>query len=277
MTLLIQRGQTSPIPRMADTGNMRRHGLRGFVYRACSILYPIAGIVLATVVASTKADPSRWRLLSEILEWLQQTAWVTTPSLAIVLILTPVIRTMISPPWVWDTVHHLLDRFQEYVFEKESGPLHHHRVTLLKYTRLRLRLCRWPWSGWLVPVERSGHTTRRNRTTFLAPDDADQAEGIAGQTWARNRVVVVNALPEISENPPCDVLAEYTERTFVVVAWWQRHRQHARSFCGIPVEVKGKLWGVIVLDSRNPEGIDENAIRFYSLIGRFLGKLLERA
>ena len=253
--------------------------MRGFVYRALSFLQWIAGIVLATIQASTKADPSRWQLGSEFLIWLQQNAWITVPLLIGTLGLMQVARWTIGPPWVWDTVHHLLDSFQEYVFEGESGPLQYHRVTLFKYARVRLRLCRWPWSGWLVPVERSGHTARRSRTTFLAPDDAERAEGIAGQTWAQNRVVVVNELPDINESPSCNVLAEYARQTWIVVTWLQRprQRQHARSFCGIPVEVKGKLWGVIVLDSRSPEVIDQNAIRFYSLIGRCLGKLLEKA
>ena len=144
--------------------------------------------------------------------------------------------------------------------------------------RVRFWLCRWPWSGWLVPVERSGHTTRRSHTIFLAPDDADQAEGIAGQTWAQNRVVVVNGLSDVNENPSREVLAEYAQRTWIAETWvLQKQRQHARSFCGIPVEVKGKLWGVIVLDSRNPQAIDQNADKFYRLIGRVLGKLLERA
>ena len=256
---------------------MRRHGLRGYIYRALSILQWIAGIVWVTIGASIKTDPSRWQLVSDFLIWLQQYAWVTVPSLTVALGLMQLVRLMIGPPWIWDTVHYLLDRFQGYVFEGESGPLHHHRVTLFRYTRVRFWLCHWPWSGWLVPVERSGHTTRRSRTTFLAPDDADQAEGIAGQTWAQNRVVVVNGLPDINENPPCDVLAEYARRTWIAEAWLQKQSQHARSFCGIPVEVKGKLWGVIVLDSRSPGVIDEEAIRFYSLIGRYLGKLLERA
>lgn len=250
----------------------------GFVYRALILLQWVAGIALATIQASTKADPSQWQLGSDFLIWLQQNAWATVPLLMVALGLMQITRWTIGPPWVWDTVHHLLDSFQGYVFEGESGPLQHHRVTLFKYVRVRPRLCRWPWSGWLVPVERSGHTARRNRTSFLAPDDAEQAEGIAGQTWVQNRVVVVNELPDINENPSRDVLAEYAQRTWIAETWvLQKQRQHARSFCGIPVEVKGKLWGVIVLDSRNPGAIDQNAIRFYSLIGRCLGKLLERA
>lgn len=80
------------------------------------------------------------------------------------------------------------------------------------------------------------------------------------------------------ESIPRCVLAEYAQRTWIAETWvLQKQRRHARSFCGIPVQVKGKLWGVIVLDSHNPEAIDQNADKFYRLIGRFLGKLLERA
>lgn len=128
-----------------------------------------------------------------------------------------------------------------------------------------------------MPVERSGHTTRKSRTAFLAPDDADRAEGIAGQTWARNRILVVNELPDINKSPPQGVLEDYARRTFVATEWLQGTRRHARSFCGIPVEVKGRPWGVIILDSRNPNVIDDDANRFYRLVGGFLGKLLEGA
>jgi hypothetical protein len=165
---------------------MRRHSLWGFVYRALFIFQWIAGTALATIGASAKADPTQWHLATGVLTWAQQSAWISIPLLTAGLALMQVVRSMIGPPWVWDTVHYLLDKFQEHVFEGQSGPLHHHRVTLFKYTRRRLWFCRWPWSGWLVPVERSGHTTRRSHTVFLTPDDADQAEGIAGQTGHKN-------------------------------------------------------------------------------------------
>lgn len=77
---------------------MRRHGLWGFVYRMLSILQWIAGIVLATIGASTKADPSRWELASGFLTWLQQNAWVSVPFLTVALGLMQVVRSMIGPP-----------------------------------------------------------------------------------------------------------------------------------------------------------------------------------
>jgi GAF domain len=175
-------------------------------------------------------------------------------------------------------VHYLLDTFREHAFEKERGaPLHYNRVTLFKHVRFRWALCKWPWSGWLIPMERSGHTTQKSRTAFLVPDNADLVQGIAGQTWAQNSVVMVNELPDLNGSPSPERFDEYARKTWVSVRWLQRRSQHGRAFCGIPVEVKGRMSGVIVIDSRSPDAIDQEAVKVYRLVGRYLGKLLERA
>jgi len=116
---------------------------------------------------------------------------------------------------------------------------------------------------------------------FRAPDNPNAAEGIAGRTWAIGKIVLVDNLPDLSVNSsqkPAD-LELYAEKTGVKVAWLKealRKQQFlARSFCGIPVEVKGRLWGVIVVDSRRPKIVA--AEETYRLVSRVLGKLLERA
>jgi hypothetical protein len=53
----------------------------------------------------------------------------------------------------------------------------------------------------------------------------------------------------------------------------------ARSYLGIPIEVKGKRWGVVVLDSRDPNGIkppDGVTYATYKVMAKFLERLLER-
>jgi hypothetical protein len=128
-----------------------------------------------------------------------------------------------------------------------------------------------------MPVERSGHTTRRRISIFLAPDDADRAEGIAGQTWAQNQVVLVSDLPSLEGNDVSqEIIQEYARRTWISEDFAHSRRPQARSFCGIPVEVKGKLWGVIVIDSRGTKVAGTRSVRLYTLVGRFLGKLLEK-
>lgn len=129
-----------------------------------------------------------------------------------------------------------------------------------------------------MPVERSGHTTRKSNTKFAIPDDADNAEGIAGQAWARNQVVVVSDLPEIKEGTSQKDIKDYSNKTWVTDEWVKRNRPQSRTYCGMPVEVKGKLWGVLVFDSRAINAIDgEAASQEYSIFAGLIGELLERA
>jgi hypothetical protein len=46
---------------------------------------------------------------------------------------------------------------------------------------------------------RSGHTTQKTKTIFLAPDDAGNAEGVAGQVWASDQTIIVILYAAISE------------------------------------------------------------------------------
>lgn len=52
-------------------------------------------------------------------------------------------------------------------------------------------------------------------------------------------------------------MQEYARRSFVTVEWvrhWlsEHKRGLATRYVGIPVEVKSRVWGVIVLDMRSP-------------------------
>jgi hypothetical protein len=225
---------------------------------------------------SLKADLQHVPLGKSVVAWLQQHAWLAAPVLFAIVPIIQAARTRLGPPWIKEVIHDLLDTFQEHVFAREAdAPLHYHRVTLFKYVRLRWAWCRWPWTGWLLPVVRSGHTTQKIHTAFRTPDNADRVEGIAGQTWARNRVVMESGLPDLSGSPLSVHIAEYARQTGVAERWIRQRRPLARSYCGIPVEVKGKLWGVIVLDSRSADAITQTPIEDYRLIGRTLSKVLE--
>lgn len=261
---------------------MRCNRISNSSYSILNLSQWVAGFVSAFVAASTKAK------VSEVKEWstfaatclqvTQEWAWVLIPLLAAYLGLAQLLRQMIGSPWIWDMIHDLLDDLQEKAFtESNQAPLHHNRATLFKHRRFRCVFCKWPWSGWLVPMERSGHATRRSSVAFRAPDDADQAEGIAGQTWAHDRVLFLNNLPKIEPTSNDKQLSRYAEKTWVTVNWMKKEQCKARSFCGIPVKVRGKPWGVIILDSREPAAISEEAVSYYMLIAGQLGKLLERA
>lgn len=50
-----------------------------------------------------------------------------------------------------------------------------------------------------------------------------------------------------------------------------------RCMLAIPIRRLGKLWGVIVLDSRHPYGVDQRAFTDYQLTLALIERLLERA
>ena len=188
-------------------------------------------------------------------------------------------------------MQYLLDQYREEMFGKDEEtkeePEHFHRVTLYKYG-WHWALVMWPWSGWVVPVARSGSTTKTKIPCFRASrNEPDKAEGVAGQTWVRNRRVPVFNLPNLNiESPSEPDIEEYAKQTFVSEKWMynriQKHKKgpQARSLLGIPLETKGKSWGVLVVDSRSQESIGLKKVSksyssqaYYSVLSRLLEKL----
>jgi len=185
---------------------------------------------------------------------------------------------------MWDHVELLLNQFRDCVFEQHfSDPVHHHRVTLFKHHSFWWHWeSKWggtPWTGWLVTVERSGHTTKNNITAFKVPDkDADNIEGVAGATWARKASVLVEELPDLSGTKGKKNVADYSKKAYISKDWVQSHQCPARSLYGVPIEVNGKLWGVIVIDSRSEKLPNRDlAEKFHKMFGKTLSKTLERA
>jgi hypothetical protein len=151
-------------------------------------------------------------------------------AIGIFLAISEAMRKVVGPPWLWDAIHSYLDSFRDYAFPDQPGDmLHEHRVTLFKHVRWRWCLKKWPWSGWLVPVERSGHTTRRTSAVFRAPDEANDAEGVAGVTWASKSAVPVPELPDLSGQPSVAEISEYAKKTFVSTEWVEAYIRRGAS------------------------------------------------
>jgi len=113
----------------------------------------------------------------------------------------------------------------------------------------------------------------------MIPDQADRAQGIAGRTWAGKGIVAVDGLPDLGNNPTEEAISDYANRTFVSFKWlkrWIKKEHPSRSFQGVPIEVKGKPWGVVVLDSRDERPIGPKARREYNALAKVLGAILER-
>jgi len=145
-------------------------------------------------------------------------------------------------------VNESLDEFRSKVFYKISPdtPSDHVRVTLFKHHDMyfffypfRGYLTPWglprnPFSGWLVVTHRSGHLTKWFTTVFLAPDDADNAEGMAGRAFRSNGTIFIGM---DTKDPLPDL------RDVKYISWWKRRRvkfnsekMHAKSIMDVQHE-----------------------------------------
>lgn len=204
----------------------------------------------------------------------------------------------IGPPWAWQAIKCIIDRFQKQVIKGSTRPKYdEHRVTLFKCVRWNFRVRDWKslsdrsgldkhaikalWRlRWFKPISRSGHTTLRLTTRFPLYEEATVGEGVIGEVWRTEGVKRVEDLPEIPSSngaDPNQAYATYSKEVNCGEKWLksQNNRTMARSYCGIPIEVNGKPWGVIIIDSREPKlKISNEQIELAALA---LGKFIEKA
>lgn len=197
-------------------------------------------------------------------------------------------------PWALEKIQFILDEYQGKVFAANNAPKDHDRVTIFKHQKNCLLARHWsaskwymPWgdrpafSNYLVPYLRSGHMSKKSSAIFYAPDGSDKAEGVAAMAWARKQSVVVNDLPEIRSTTSKRDIDKYSKATKCDKGLLERYqkegRQPPRSIAAIPIERKGELWGVVVLDSRSPLGVTNHSVENYTLTVALIGHLLEKA
>lgn len=235
--------------------------------------------ILSVLLVSIAKVPvlSRVESLNFVGHFVDTNGYWLLPAILLVIPGLEWVRRKLESVNTWRIVEAILEDFRNKVFDdKDDDPLHHHRVTLFKKVTCSFRFRRWPFSGWLIPVARSCHTTRRNASRFLAPDDADRAEGVAGNAWTRKKMFVVENLPDLSQESPEFQFNDYAEKSRISVSSVKKGLPRARSLCGFPIRVAGAQWGVIVIDSRDPV-LDLDKVRaHYETSTLILQKLLEK-
>lgn len=267
---------------------MRDYGPRATVFRGLRLLDGFSVTLGILIVANNFRPPlapssaSVWQLM---LARVQETSFWWLAVLFLVGSLARLIRSAMRRPGLQALTRELLDAFQRHVFDEVVDPPHHHRVTLFKHVRWNRGMF-WLGNGWLKAVQRSGHVARRTKYRWRASDDGKHLEGVAGRTWARDGVVIVQDLPDpleegLSPHRKEEAIASYAKKTWADRNWVTdrvgEDQPFARSLCGIPVKVEGRLWGVLMLDSRSAAAKDADEIRkTYGLFGSILGKILER-
>jgi hypothetical protein len=275
---------------------MRPAGWWTFAYGLCKFMQWLCGVGLVLFAVIQPMDPNLHStpILGLLVDKLQPYSRPAVVALGGGIVIFKWFAYCIGPPWIWAAIQAIFDEFRERCFVLDAkDPVHYHRVTLFQHVRAwrlwKFWLCVWswrkghyPWSGWLVAVARSGHTTKRCESRFLAPDNADHAEGVAGQAWATNDLLLVDNLPSLDMASSDEIIAEYAQRTFVPEEWvrirLRKSTPMPRSLCGAPVEVDGKIWGVLVLDSRSERGIKRQKVSdLIDFVGTALRHLLRRA
>lgn len=247
-----------------------------------------AQILIASSVvvftAMVKAVPSSFGNFEHIVTGIQNIAWIVAVVGPPMVGLLQVIRRKYGNPWAWEAIQKILDEFSGEVFGDSSDPDDYHRVTLFKH-----RQWCWNWNpskikGWLIAVARSGHLTKEKIRRFRAPDDGEACEGVAGYAWRVRTWVRVpeneTLLPVLSAKSMETDIEAYAKMCHVksesVKQLIGDGKPMAQSFAALRVQLGGKPWGVLVLDSRNTGPIDLSRLNRFKVYANLLTPLLER-
>lgn len=284
-------------------------------YRICQIVeavavFTIASVSIVNLLVECFGLPTWVPSSPKQLTTIRTISFLVISICGVVVPVTEWGKRRIGHPNTWAQVQAILEFCEEELFRDSKTATHCGKVTLFH----RVQWCWWgvPWrksvrkrwgkhgpgSGWLIPVARSGHTQQNCRSVFAAPDDAENAEGVAGQAWALGKrkkcLATIRGL-----KPPSPLLstvrgqlfgkdyrkvendiAEYAKRTFVSLDWMEWAMKHKSSmpkeFSGMPIEIEGSIWGCLVIDSsEDPLPSDEVIERATAATAKLLNAALK--
>lgn len=259
----------------------------------------VAGLAYLIEFDKTSAVYTDWPpLLLEFLEWLQSYSFII---ICFSIVFWIIYHWKISGEKEWETIRLLLGYIRNKVFQNTNGdPKHYHRVTLFEFKAYLWRygyitnsfknMFRSGLNGWLVPVCRAGHLTQKSHAVF-AVHDTGRVEGVCGVAWSTCEVNVVSMLPRVLKDTNDNLVQKYAEitncsmeslRTRIIRTGLNNSKASEltlpRSIGAIPAGLGvsgGAPKYVLVLDSRDGEGVPENIGDQYSVVLQLLEHLLE--
>jgi hypothetical protein len=206
-------------------------------------------------------------------------------------------RGRLRNPLITAVAKQLLNAFQAEVFEEIRGDdlrEHLHRVTLFRHiewfwprprlwrdvrTRKLKFSCPGPHRGWMVPMARSGVTCQRTAAAFRAPDNANNAEGVAGFVWSGMTDWFQQDLPTITTASDQAAIESYAKETKVQPEWVHERLSMglplANAYYAIRVSVREQPWGVIVIDSTGGKLPTDRIEQLARPLRRILSTVLE--
>ncbi len=95
----------------------------------------------------------------------------------------------------------------------------------------------------------------QKRTTVfsIAPESWKHNTGMAGECWRRYGETIVESLPDVDIAGPSDAtIDDYKTRGFLDDREYEVMSVKSLVFFAIDIRVKGKTWGILVLDTTDP-------------------------
>ena len=158
-----------------------------------------------------------------------------------------------NDPWKWKAIQSCLDGFSEVIYSSsqyQDGFEHEHRITIFRLQHGCFKLLKPCTAKWFVPIARSGSLKKETRSIFQFSDNPNQIEGVVGLAWCQpRRWYQTFAIPALSDSMTDQQKSEYEQKTNYPVDKALLKGYSARSYAAITMEVRGKLWGALVLDS----------------------------
>lgn len=146
-----------------------------------------------------------------------------------------------------EKVKTVLDNLVEAYFPERDLARHYYRATLFRVKKFK------PFGKWLGIVARSGLLYTRFGTVFsIDHDKKENNTGFAGECWRREGQTIEGGivLPDQREQPPtAEQLEEYKMRGWLADVEYDVMSVKAVVLSATGIRVKGKIWGILVLDS----------------------------
>jgi hypothetical protein len=161
-----------------------------------------------------------------------------------------------------------------------EGPRERHRITMfrVKNRRSSFRVCRFIWrlipfrpklpmslknvlktdcTHKLVPCLRIPVSSKRPSRVFYVNEHYDEyCEGVAGLIYSLGHVAT-EELPDLHAPNVTDAMyEEYAKLTHDTAQNVKQWLYYSRRIAGVIIYVDGQKWGLLVLDSSDPEAVD---------------------
>jgi len=190
-----------------------------------------------------------------------------------------------------ELIKFILNQYRDKAFNIQPGdPEDHHRVTLFQFKNRYVQLRNSHWTGragflarlqrlWprscLVFFLRSGKLSQSTNVVFPVYDESDKTNGWASHVWSTGCAAVVDHLPDTADGNVKEYAIKTKSTVDVIERYKDASRSMPRAIAAIPVEVNGAAWGVLVLDSRRPDGVSQDSIDNFKITVAAIQKILE--